>query len=184
MDFKGQMLLKGAHDNVIIYLVATTIETYSQQSSVFNENSFEKSTNAIQLQDSIGLDIETKANNNPNQVKSVSSTSAKNAVDIVNKVKGDPCAGNRHIFESLMKEESTDASSKDNDTSAEAKYTTVYPLSELKSPAPYPPGVDVNSREQYLSPTEFFDLFKMNLNVFKALPKWKQDNMKKKCDLF
>ena len=59
-----------------------------------------------------------------------------------------------------------------------------YSYADLKSPGPFPDGIDVTKREEYLSPSEFDAVFKMSKAEFAALPKWKRDGLKRKLDLF
>lgn len=47
-----------------------------------------------------------------------------------------------------------------------------------------PQEVDPARRELYLSDAEFQTVFGMDLNAFSALPKWKQQNLKKSKELF
>jgi hypothetical protein len=60
----------------------------------------------------------------------------------------------------------------------------VHTYEELKAPGPYPSEVNPDCREVYLSTDEFYSLFRMNLSQFKALPKWKQIQLKKSNHLF
>ena len=52
--------------------------------------------------------------------------------------------------------------------------TSLYPLQALQSPGPYPLGVDVSRREEYLLNSAFEDRFGMTKHIFRMLPKWKQ----------
>ncbi|KAE9621679.1 putative villin headpiece, villin/Gelsolin, ADF-H/Gelsolin-like domain-containing protein [Lupinus albus] len=45
-------------------------------------------------------------------------------------------------------------------------------------------GIDLKRRETYLSDEEFESIFKMTKEAFSKLPRWKQDMLKKKVDLF
>lgn len=45
-------------------------------------------------------------------------------------------------------------------------------------------GIDKNNREQYLSPDDFEEAFKMSKEEFSKLPKWKRDNLKRNLHLF
>ncbi|EFJ19773.1 hypothetical protein SELMODRAFT_177604 [Selaginella moellendorffii] len=58
-----------------------------------------------------------------------------------------------------------------------------YEILKVKSSS-NPPGIDVTKRESYLSPEEFKSVFGMEVDQFRALPKWKQDQYKKAADLF
>ncbi|KAK7244543.1 hypothetical protein RIF29_39367 [Crotalaria pallida] len=46
------------------------------------------------------------------------------------------------------------------------------------------PGIDLKRRETYLADEEFESIFKMTKEAFTKLPRWKQDMLKKKVDLF
>eukprot|EP00934_Nitzschia_sp_Nitz4_P003888 Nitzschia sp. Nitz4//scaffold207_size38617//8469//9302//NITZ4_007673-RA/size38617-processed-gene-0.9-mRNA-1//1//CDS//3329541599//3878//frame0 len=59
---------------------------------------------------------------------------------------------------------------------------TYYSLSDIRQRKA--PGVDKNNREQYLSPEEFQQVFKMTKEEFAKLPKWKRDNLKRDLHLF
>jgi hypothetical protein len=59
-----------------------------------------------------------------------------------------------------------------------------FPLKQLKSPGPYPNGVDASRREEFLSPAEFQQVFNMTKDQFQALAKWKQQQFKKQHGLF
>ena len=58
------------------------------------------------------------------------------------------------------------------------------PYEDLKSPGPYPSGVNPAERELYLSDNAFHSFFGMSKDDFQAAPKWKRTNMKKKHGLF
>jgi Villin headpiece domain len=45
-------------------------------------------------------------------------------------------------------------------------------------------GIDPANKEDYLSPEVFMELFKMDLDAFKALPLWRRQNKKKEMELF
>ena len=180
VDFKGQMLLKGAHDNVVIYLVDANsaagvnnnssgdsskppnTATTTPETETPSEISCTKSSSSVNTESSLERDTEELQLQARDNVKD----SDEHEKNIITSSEGivDPCI--------------------DTDTSSNTKETGMYTLNELKTPGPYPSDVDVNSREQYLSPSEFLKLFQMNLSDFKASPKWKQDNMKKKHNLF
>ena len=61
---------------------------------------------------------------------------------------------------------------------------TFYALEELTFPGPYPPHVNVDKREDYLSECDFDAVFKMPRENFALLPKWKQSQLKKAAKLF
>lgn len=56
-----------------------------------------------------------------------------------------------------------------------------YSLDQLvvKEDRPYPPGVDVLARENYLSDAEFVQVFKMSKSEFSVLPGWKKLQLKR-----
>ncbi|XP_052398778.1 advillin-like isoform X1 [Carassius gibelio] len=54
----------------------------------------------------------------------------------------------------------------------------------LKSPNQLPQGVDPGKREEYLSDAEFENLFGCTRENFQRLPKWRQNDLKKKAGLF
>jgi hypothetical protein len=45
-------------------------------------------------------------------------------------------------------------------------------------------GIDKNNREQYLSPEDFEQVFKMSKEAFSKQPKWKRDKIKQDLNLF
>ena len=53
-----------------------------------------------------------------------------------------------------------------------------------QSENPFPPGVDIHNREQYLSEEEFEDIFKMTKTNFNRLTKWRKQELKKRYNLF
>lgn len=57
-----------------------------------------------------------------------------------------------------------------------------FPLDALKGSIPE--GVDPTQKEEYLDDATFQTVFGMNRQAFKALPKWKRDEAKKKQGLF
>ncbi|KVI03486.1 Gelsolin domain-containing protein [Cynara cardunculus var. scolymus] len=61
--------------------------------------------------------------------------------------------------------------------------TFTYEQVRVKSENPVP-GIDLKRREAYLSVEEFESVLGMSREEFYQLPKWKQDNTKKKVDLF
>lgn len=67
----------------------------------------------------------------------------------------------------------------------ESKYldhkTSKFSHQELKG---FPAGVDPTKKEAYLSDAEFQTLFGMNYDAFLLLKKWKQQEVKKKHELF
>ena len=61
---------------------------------------------------------------------------------------------------------------------------TIFELEKLQAPGPFPDNIDVSKREQYLKDDVFDSIFSMTKDKFYALPKWKQQTMKKKVGLF
>ncbi|KAJ9565432.1 hypothetical protein OSB04_001398 [Centaurea solstitialis] len=82
--------------------------------------------------------------------------------------------------DSSMKETAHDqeegGSSEDHQTYSYEQLTT-----KSKNPAT---GIDFKNREAYLSPEDFEAVFKMTKEAFYKFPRWKQDQLKKKVDLF
>jgi hypothetical protein len=60
---------------------------------------------------------------------------------------------------------------------------STYPLDVLKK-KPLPEGVDASRLEEYLSDADFEAAFKMKREAFKAIPKWKQLDIRRKVGLF
>ena len=61
----------------------------------------------------------------------------------------------------------------------------VFSYEQLKAkPGSHLSGVDLKRREAYLSDTEFQTVFAMTKDAFSKLPRWKQDMLKRKVDLF
>ncbi|XP_064608792.1 gelsolin, cytoplasmic-like [Liolophura sinensis] len=63
------------------------------------------------------------------------------------------------------------------------KYQRTYSFDELKRRLP-PEGVDVTNKENFLSDTEFEQIFEMDREKYDSLPRWKQIDLKKKVGLF
>ena len=62
--------------------------------------------------------------------------------------------------------------------------TTYYPYAMLLQGRTWPSGIDPARREQYLSPEEFENIFKMPLSVFNKLDNHKKLRLKKEAKLF
>lgn len=60
--------------------------------------------------------------------------------------------------------------------------TNKFPYIELKGI--FPKGVKVDKKEAYLTDEEFVEVFKMERAAFEALKHWKQQDLKKKVNLF
>jgi len=59
-----------------------------------------------------------------------------------------------------------------------------YAYADLMNNDSLPETVDKTMKEQYLADDEFQQVFKMERGAFNALPKWKQNTLKKKAKLF
>ncbi|XVF07216.1 hypothetical protein REPUB_Repub06bG0119400 [Reevesia pubescens] len=71
----------------------------------------------------------------------------------------------------------------DENGSGSTQSTFSYEQLKAKSENPVT-GIDFKRREAYLSDEEFQTVFRMEKEAFYKLPKWKQDMLKKKVDLF
>ncbi|XP_073016621.1 villin-3-like isoform X1 [Primulina eburnea] len=71
----------------------------------------------------------------------------------------------------------------DENVSETSQSTFSYERLKAKSDDPVM-GIDYKRREAYLSDEEFQSVFEMTKNAFYKLPKWKQDMLKRKVDLF
>ncbi|CAH2063838.1 unnamed protein product [Thlaspi arvense] len=77
-----------------------------------------------------------------------------------------------------------EAAAKQDDSEAETTGATfTYEQLQAKSEKPVK-GIDFKRREAYLSEEEFKTVFGMEKEAFYKLPRWKQDMLKKKFDLF
>lgn len=81
----------------------------------------------------------------------------------------------------------------DDDTSVSTENILglIFPLSVLQTRTveelktnPYPTEVDLRCREQYLSDEEFMSTFGISKQVFATKPAWRQQEMKKRVDLY
>ncbi|XP_043192707.1 advillin-like [Amphibalanus amphitrite] len=88
-------------------------------------------------------------------------------------VRRDVSAGNKGISEVTV-------------AAAKAVELPVYELEKLRQHDPelLPEDVDPSIKERYLAPEVFEELFGMSHDAFSALPTWKQQQLKKKVDLF
>ncbi|KVH94754.1 Gelsolin domain-containing protein [Cynara cardunculus var. scolymus] len=99
--------------------------------------------------------------------------------------------------ESSMKQTTEDSSTKQTTEDSSTKQIheqeegggvdiqTSYSYEQLNTKSKNPiTGIDYKKREAYLSPEEFEAIFKMTKEAFYQLPRWKQDQNKKKVDLF
>ncbi|XP_057770352.1 villin-2-like [Salvia miltiorrhiza] len=85
--------------------------------------------------------------------------------------------------EETNEEESDSKAENEQDEAASEAVRGTYSYEQLKSKATIP-GVDYKRREAYLSDEEFETVFEMSREAFYQNPKWKQDLLKKKADLF
>ena len=79
-----------------------------------------------------------------------------------------------------MKSEDLNIQKNESKATEDVKYS----YNQLKGKGPYPEGIESSCREKYLSIQEFQDIFKMRINQFEILPKWKQIEIKKRLFLF
>lgn len=199
------MLLKGAHDNVVIYLCdekqaetdssavpcdVAISSTVSDSSDASDKTLFDRVTQGLQLSSewTTGQVFPTTSD-----CKSEKRSDEAHIISDAERV--DPCAGNLHVFKSMINDNvfgeegavvSVNSSTAGAPANADSSQTAseVYALDKLQSPGPYPSGVDANVREQYLTTEDFASVFAMTKSEFNTLPKWKQSNMKKKHSLF
>ncbi|GJZ14254.1 ADF-H/gelsolin-like domain protein, partial [Tanacetum coccineum] len=81
-------------------------------------------------------------------------------------------------------EDSSTKEADENENSGE-EIQSSYTYDQLRSKSDNPvTGIDFKKRESYLSPEEFEEIFKMTKETFYNFPRWKQDQIKKKVDLF
>jgi hypothetical protein len=68
----------------------------------------------------------------------------------------------------------------------DAEPKKAYPLAELQliGSVRLPRGVDRTKLEQYLSDKDFWAVFKMKREAFRNLQSWKQQELKKRANLF
>ncbi|KAJ0699842.1 putative villin headpiece, villin/Gelsolin, ADF-H/Gelsolin-like domain superfamily [Helianthus annuus] len=82
-------------------------------------------------------------------------------------------------------EEESSVKETDEEEKACEDTQSTYSYDQLISKSTNPvTGIDFKKRETYLSPEEFEEVFKMTKEKFYELPRWKQDHIKKKVDLF
>jgi len=62
--------------------------------------------------------------------------------------------------------------------------TQYYPYAQLRTPGPFPAGIDVRYRELYLNDAEFESVFGTLKKNWSCIPLWKQISMKKAAGLF
>ncbi|XP_071737562.1 villin-2-like isoform X2 [Rutidosis leptorrhynchoides] len=89
--------------------------------------------------------------------------------------------------EPVIETNEKDSTTKESDEIEKAceDVQTSYSYEQLKAKSTNPvTGIDFNKREAYLSPEEFEEIFKMTKEKFYGFPKWKQEVLKKKYDLF
>ena len=59
-----------------------------------------------------------------------------------------------------------------------------FKIDDLKYPGPYPTGIRIDKREQYLPPAIFKTTFGMSVDEFNGLKKWRQQAKKKELGLW
>lgn len=67
---------------------------------------------------------------------------------------------------------------------SKAQSSEYYPYALLRTPGPFPVGIDVRYRELYLNDTEFESVFGTIKKNWSSIPLWKQISMKKAAGLF
>ncbi|MBA0552287.1 hypothetical protein Golob_023113, partial [Gossypium lobatum] len=74
---------------------------------------------------------------------------------------------------------------REQDENGNGSTQSTFSYEQLKAKSENPvTGIDFKRREAYLSDEEFQAVFGMEKEAFYKLPKWKQDMLKKKVDLF
>jgi hypothetical protein len=68
--------------------------------------------------------------------------------------------------------------------SSKVQSSEYYPYALLRTPGPFPVGIDVRYRELYLNDTEFESVFGTIKKNWSSIPLWKQISMKKAAGLF
>jgi len=68
--------------------------------------------------------------------------------------------------------------------SSKAQSSDYYPYALLRTPGPFPVGIDVRYRELYLNDSEFESVFGTIKKNWSSIPLWKQISMKKAAGLF
>lgn len=68
--------------------------------------------------------------------------------------------------------------------SSKAQSSEYYPYALLRTPGPFPVGIDVRYRELYLNDAEFESVFGTAKRNWSSIPLWKQISMKKAAGLF
>ncbi|XP_063947000.1 villin-3 [Daucus carota subsp. sativus] len=87
------------------------------------------------------------------------------------------------VLESTEESEPKPEAEQDEENGSESENT--YSYDRLKSNSDNPvTGIDLKRREAYLSDEEFETIFGMSKEAFSKFPRWKQDMLKKKHDLF
>ncbi|XP_010545843.1 PREDICTED: villin-3-like [Tarenaya hassleriana] len=77
------------------------------------------------------------------------------------------------------------AEESESDSSASVAIGAIFSYEQLRAKSENPvTGIDFKRREAYLSEEEFQTVFGMTKEAFTKLPRWKQDLLKKKMDLF
>ncbi|PWA99200.1 villin headpiece, Villin/Gelsolin, ADF-H/Gelsolin-like domain protein [Artemisia annua] len=82
-------------------------------------------------------------------------------------------------------EEDSSTKEADENENSGKEIQSSYTYDQLRAKSDNPvTGIDFKKRESYLSPEEFEEIFKITKEAFYNFPRWKQDQIKKKVDLF
>ena len=71
----------------------------------------------------------------------------------------------------------------EHETAAKELQSAIYPLQRLQE-KPTPEGVNPTEKEKHLNDDDFQKALGMNKDEWKKVPKWKQQNIKRKANLF
>ncbi|KAA3457125.1 villin-2 [Gossypium australe] len=96
-----------------------------------------------------------------------------------------PEAKETGVVSEISGEDSEPKQEREQDENGNGSTQSTFSYEQLKAKSENPvTGIDFKRREAYLSDEEFQDVFGMEKEAFYKLPKWKQDMLKKKVDLF
>uniref|UniRef100_A0A7S1UA25 HP domain-containing protein n=1 Tax=Phaeomonas parva TaxID=124430 RepID=A0A7S1UA25_9STRA len=90
----------------------------------------------------------------------------------------------RHLQEYTPSVSIMDLTALDNTSSEDALIDMRFQLSVLQAPGPFPPGINIQERERYLTDKDFEAAFGVNRVEFTALSKWRRLAMKKELGLW
>ena len=71
----------------------------------------------------------------------------------------------------------------EHETAAKELQSAIYPLQRLQE-KPTPEGVNPAEKEKHLNDDDFQKALGMSKDEWKKVPKWKQQNIKRKANLF